>query len=92
MSKSALDKLRKFLSRDFREQMEKRHKLRKVLSKLRDQEKALQTELQDEPDTQQQRELQTRIRLLHEQRRKGLELLRQLRQARRPDAPDQPSR
>ncbi|TVQ28814.1 MAG: hypothetical protein EA370_16035 [Wenzhouxiangella sp.] len=83
MSDSLLAKIRKFLSRDFREQIEKRDKLKKLLAKIRKKQKKLQDELSEEYDPVLQDELRTKIRLLEEQRRKGLDLLKELREARK---------
>jgi hypothetical protein len=79
MSKSLRKKLQKFLSRDFREQLEKRDKLRAMLGKIRSKQKKLETELAEEYDPTLQEELRKKIRLLQEQRRKGLALLDELR-------------
>lgn len=79
MSKSLLKKLQKFLSRDYREQIEKRDKLRAMLGKIRSKQKKLEAELAEEYDPTLQEELRKKIRLLQEQRRKGLAVLDELR-------------
>lgn len=78
MSKSVLDKLRKFLSKDAREQQKKQDKLRKILAKMRKKQKKLEQELAEEPDPEQQTELRKKIRILKEQRRKGVTHLQEL--------------
>lgn len=72
MSKSVLDKLRKFLSKELREQAEKKDKLRKILAKMRKKQKKLEQELLETTDAGQQAELSKKIRMLKEQRRKGI--------------------
>ncbi len=83
MSKTTklLTKLGRFLSRDFREQVEKRNKLRKMLARMREQQRKLESELAEEYDPAMQAELRKKIHLLQEQRRKGLDLLKTLRQS-----------
>ena len=80
MSGSVLDKLKKFLSKDAREQAEKKDKLRKILAKMRKKQKSLEATLAEEGDPDQQEELRKKIRMLKEQRRKGLAHLETLRQ------------
>ena len=72
MSKSVLEKFRKFLSKDEREQAKKRDKLRKILSKMRKKQKELEADLAETTDPDQQAELEKKIRILKEQRRKGI--------------------
>ena len=72
MSKSLIEKFRKFLSKDEREQAKKREKLRKILSKMRKKQKELEAELAETTDPDQQAELERKIRILKEQRRKGI--------------------
>lgn len=72
MSESVLDKLRKFLSKELREQAEKKDKLRKILAKMRKKQKQLEEDLAQTSDPDQQAELEKKIRMLREQRRKGI--------------------
>ncbi len=72
MGKSVLDKLRRFLSRELREQAEKKDKLRKILARMREKQKELEQMLAVTTDAAQQAELGKKIRLLKEQRRKGI--------------------
>ena len=72
MGKSVLDKLRQFLSRELREQAEKKDKLRKILARMREKQKELEQMLAVTTDAAQQAELGKKIRLLKEQRRKGI--------------------
>ncbi len=83
MSDSLRSKLKKFMSRDYREQVEKRDKLRKILKKMRKQQSELTDKLSDEADPDKQDQLRTRLQLIREQRRKGINLLRDLKS--RPD-------
>jgi hypothetical protein len=79
MSESLRSKLRKFMSRDYREQIAKRDKLRKILKKMRKQQKELGEELGQEDDPHKQDHLRRKLLLIREQRRKGINLLRDLR-------------
>jgi predicted component of viral defense system (DUF524 family) len=79
MSESLRSKLRKFMSREYREQVAKRDKLRKILKKMRKQQKELTEELSQQNDPQQQDQLRKKLLLIREQRRKGINLLRDLR-------------
>jgi hypothetical protein len=88
MSKSLRKKLQKFLSRDYREQLEKRDKLRAMLGKIRKKQKKLEAELAEEYDPTLQEELRKKIRLLQEQRRKGLAVLDELREEHGKDKPN----
>ena len=72
MSGSVLDKWFKFLSKDAREQAEKKEKLRKILAKMRKKQKKLEQELAASADSDVQAELNKKIRILKEQRRKGI--------------------
>ena len=83
MSKSFRKKLQKFLSKDFREQLDKRDKLRDMMARMRKKQKKLEAELAEEYDPTMQDELRKKIHLLEEQRKKGLALLDQLREARK---------
>ncbi|MEE4638268.1 MAG: hypothetical protein V2J42_05980 [Wenzhouxiangella sp.] len=79
MSQSLIKKLRKFLSKKERERILKREKLHKLLKKMRKKQKELEQELADCRDEKTASDLRKRIRLLQEQRRKGVEVLTELR-------------
>jgi len=81
MSKSILKKLKKFLSKDEREQAEKKDKLRKILSKMRKKQKELELELAATTDQEHQVALDRKVRILKEQRRKGIAHLETLQRA-----------
>jgi len=80
MSKSILEKFRKFLSKELREQAEKKDKLRKILAKMRKKQKKLEVELAETRDPELQAELGKKIRMLKEQRKKGIAHLETLHQ------------
>ncbi|QOC22621.1 hypothetical protein IC757_00105 [Wenzhouxiangella sp. AB-CW3] len=81
--KSNLRKFREFLSSDYRDQLKKRDKLRKMLGQMRKKQRRLESELEAEKQPDARELLEMQIRLLREQRRKGINLLRELRQARK---------
>ncbi|MGY6555122.1 MAG: hypothetical protein ACXIUM_11455 [Wenzhouxiangella sp.] len=72
MSGSILDKFFKFLSKEAREQAEKKDKLRKILAKMRKKQKKLEAELAETDDPELRAELSKKIMILQEQRRKGV--------------------
>ncbi|HMA98314.1 MAG TPA: hypothetical protein VKO38_02535 [Wenzhouxiangella sp.] len=78
MSKSLIDKFRKFLSKKERERILKREKLHKLLKKMRKKQKELEEELAECRDEKMAAGLRKRIRLLKEQRRKGIDVLTEL--------------
>lgn len=93
MSKSLIEKFRKFLSREARERVAKREKLHKILKQMRKRQKELELELAACRDDETSRTLRKKIRILQEQRRKGTELLAELRRlARRAETAGHQSR
>ena len=78
MGKSVVEKLAKFLSKELREQAEKKDKLRKILAKMRKKQKKLEHELTLTADPEEQAKLNKKIRLLKEQRKKGIACLETL--------------
>lgn len=72
MSGSVLDKFMKFLSKEAREQAEKKDKLRKILAKMRKKQKKLEAELATTDNPELKAELSKKIMILKEQRRKGV--------------------
>ncbi len=81
--KSTLHKFREFLSKDYRDQLIKRDKLRKMLGQMREKQRRLESELETEKQPDARELLEMQIRLLREQRRKGIALLHELRRARK---------
>lgn len=88
MSHSLKKKLKQFLSRDFREQLERRDKLKKLMSKMRERQRELEQELAEEYDPQVQAELRQKIELIRKQRGKGLGVLDTLRAEHQPKGED----
>lgn len=78
MGKNIREKFKAFLSRDFREQIEKRDKLRKILKKMRMQQKDLERTLMEEWDPEKQEQLRKKLHLIRMQRSKGINLLQEL--------------
>ncbi len=81
--KSNFQKFREFLSKDYRDQLKKRDKLIEMLRRMREKQHELEAERAGESHADVQESLDMQIRLLREQRRKGIELLRELRELRR---------
>ncbi len=86
--KSTLKKFREFLSKDYRDQLKKRDKLRKMLARMREKQRVLEAERAEESHPDGRELLDMQIRLLREQRRKGIELLRELKRARKKQGED----
>lgn len=74
-----LEKLEKFLSADRGEQAAERKKVRELLRKLKDKEKSLRKELEDTPHGDERESLNTRLEVVHAQRKKGVERIKALR-------------
>ncbi|MGY6629383.1 MAG: hypothetical protein ACXIUL_00110 [Wenzhouxiangella sp.] len=88
MSHSLKKKLKKFLSRDFREQLERRDKLKKLMARMRERQRELEDELAAEYDPAVQAEIRQKIELMKKQRSKGIEALETLRADHRSKADD----
>jgi hypothetical protein len=74
---------RKLLSSDLRYQLEKRDKLRRILAGMRKKQQELERTLAGEPDREVRNELRRQLRVVKEQRRKGLDVLNELRGGRK---------
>lgn len=78
-----LDKLKDILSADHHAQLEKYKSLKKVLKKLRIEKHGLKEQLADTSDTEKQKEISSRLKVISMQRKKGLKLLRALKEERK---------
>ena len=78
-----LDKLKDILSADRKAQLKKYKSLKKVLKLLRIEKKALEKELSEITDEENQQEISSRLKVISMQRKKGLKVLKELKEERR---------
>ena len=78
-----LDKLTDILSDERHAQMEKYKSLKKVLKALRVEKVKLEKELANTTDPQQRHDIESRLKIISKQRKKGLEVLKSLKKERK---------
>ncbi|AKH20293.1 hypothetical protein [Sedimenticola thiotaurini] len=78
--KKLLEKLADYLSLDQRNQRKKREKIREVLKQLREKEHQLKARIEREQDEEKRLQLTRELDIMHAQRTKGVEMLKQLQQ------------
>lgn len=78
-----LNKLKDILNADRQAQLEKYKSLKKVLKSLRTEKKGLEKRLSDTTDEEQRQELSSRLKVISMQRKKGLNLLKELKEERK---------
>jgi hypothetical protein len=74
-TRKLLEKLKAFFNADLRERHEKEDSLREILDKLAAKERKYERQLEEEKDSGKRRELEKKLHLIRNQRRKGLDLL-----------------
>jgi len=77
-----LDKLRDMLSAERHAQLEKYNSLKKVLKALRFKKRKYEEALANETDEAARHELASRLKVISKQRKKGLEVLKELKKER----------
>lgn len=83
VTKKLLRKLNRILSAEQKVQFEKYSSLKKVLKSLRTEKKRLASELETTTDEQEREAIATRLEVISVQRKKGLELLKELKNQRK---------
>ena len=83
VTKKLLRKLNRILSAEQKVQSEKYSSLKKVLKSLRTEKKRLASELETTTDEQEREAIATRLEVISVQRKKGLELLKELKNQRK---------
>lgn len=78
-TRTLLEKLGHFLGQDKASQHEEMKSIREVLKKLKDKEKRLREELDKDLDQDERREVQAKLDVVHAQRLKGLDRVKELR-------------
>lgn len=81
--KQLLDKLAGILNDERHEQIEKYKSLKKVLKALRNEKVGLQAKLEDTQDETQRQEIESRLKIVTAQRKKGLVVLKELKKERK---------
>ncbi len=78
-SKKLIERMRDFLDLKRRKQKQKLDKLQDLLSKLRKQRRVLKKALEHEEDPQRRKRISRDLKVLHEQRKSGPKLVKELR-------------
>ena len=76
---SLIDKLRRFFNQKLKKQEAKRKQLKVILKKLKKEQSDLRSKLSKAKDASSKSQLERKIKVLHEQRKKGILLHRELR-------------
>jgi predicted nucleic acid-binding Zn-ribbon protein len=82
-TKKLLEKLANFMNKDRAAQSEELVCIRAVLKKLKTKERRLREKLDAASDEDERRELEGKLQVVHAQRQKGLERVREIRDSRR---------
>jgi len=77
-----LEKLKNILSAERHKQLEKYRSLKKVLKALRVEKRRYEEELSNEADEAARHELASRLKVISKQRKKGLQVLKELKEER----------
>ena len=77
-----LNKLKDILSAERQKQLEKYASLKKVLKALRAEKKRLEAKLDDAHDEEARHDLESRLKVISKQRKKGLVVLKELKEER----------
>lgn len=78
-TRTLLEKLGHFLGENKASQREEIKSIREVLKKLKNKEKHLRDELEKDLDEDERHEIQTKLNVVHAQRLKGLDRVKELR-------------
>jgi hypothetical protein len=81
--KKLLDKLKDILSEERKVQLKKYSSLKKVLKSLRAEKTLLEVELKQEKDEDARQEIESRLKIISAQRKKGIKVLKELKRERK---------
>jgi hypothetical protein len=81
--KKLLDKLKDILSEERKVQLKKYSSLKKVLKSLRAEKTRLEVELKQEKDEDERQEIESRLKIISAQRKKGIKVLKELKRERK---------
>ena len=73
-----IEKFHRLLSLEKRKQKEKRDKIRSLLKKLKQQQKALEAKLEKEKNSDERKQIKRRLKVLQVQRKKGIKLCKSI--------------
>lgn len=76
--KKLLGKMTDFFSLDARERQKRKDELNQLLARLKTKEDELKADLERAEDEEQRVEIEKKINLVHSQRKKGVEMLKEL--------------
>ncbi len=76
--KKLLKKLGEFFSLDQRARQRRRDELKDILARLKKKESELRERLETETDEERRKRLQSKIKIVHQQRKKGVGMLKEL--------------
>lgn len=79
-NKKLIERMRGYLGLDRQRQRKKIDKIKALLKKLRKRRKELEAALETEKDPDRRKRLERDLRVLREQRKKGLQLVKKLRE------------
>ena len=77
-TKKLLSRLAEFLDRDRRAQLAEADSIKEVLRKLKNKEQHLKEQLKEENDAKELQALEVKLAVVHAQRKKGEQLLREI--------------
>ena len=77
-----LDKLKDILSAERHAQLEKYSSLKKVLKSLRNEKRQFAEQLESEDNEEIRQEIESRLKIISKQRKKGLKVLKELKEER----------
>ncbi len=78
--KKLLKKLGEFFDMDRRARARRKEELKEILARLKAKEGELQERLEREQDADKRADLESKIRVVHQQRKKGVRMLMELRE------------
>lgn len=81
--KQLLDKLARILNEDHHAQLEKYKSLKKVLKSLKLEKKVLETRLLNATNREEKQDIESRLKIINAQRKKGQKVLKQLKKKRK---------
>ena len=77
-TRKLLSKLTEFISAERRAQVQHIKSIKGVLKELKSKERKFQEKLEHEKDPEQREEIESKLRVIHAQRKKGIAILREL--------------
>jgi hypothetical protein len=79
-TRKLLSKLTEFISADHRAQIKHINSVKDVLEELKNKERKLKEKLKDEKNPEKREEIESKLRVIHAQRKKGITILKEFKQ------------